>query len=224
MLTIARLFGQSPFAPLQSHINKVASCMEKLTTMIGTLGTADKKMIETLSAELSEYEHEADLAKNDIRNHLPKSIFLPIDRGQFLEILAVQDSIADRAEEVGILFTLHPLEHYQQFERSFTAFYALALETFNSSLKIMREVEELIESSFGGVEAEKVKAMVEETAYKEHKATLAKHALLKQIFSSGTTLSPPAFYIWMKVIEAISNISGSSERLANRIRMILELK
>ncbi len=224
MLTIARLFGKSPFAPLRTHINKVASCIEKLTALVETLATADMPTIEKLSRELSELEHEADLTKNDIRNHLPKSIFLPIDRSQFLEILAVQDSIADRAEEVGILLTLHPLENYQEFAKSFTELYALTLEVFNSSWQIMREIEELLESSFGGIEAEKVKTMVEETAYKEHKATLAKHVLLKQLFSSGAKLSPPAFYLWMKVLEALSNISGSSERLANRIRMVLELK
>jgi predicted phosphate transport protein (TIGR00153 family) len=224
MLTIARLFGQSPFAPLQTHINKVASCIEKLTGLIAALGTADMAAIEKLSAELSELEHEADLTKNDIRNHLPKSIFLPIDRSQFLEILAVQDSIADRAEEVGILLTLHPLEHYKKFATGFNELYALTLETFNSSLKIMREIEELLESSFGGIEAEKVKAMVEETAFKEHKATRSKHDLQKRLYASGTEFSPPAFYLWMKVLEAVSNISGSSERLANRIRMILELK
>jgi len=224
MLTIARLFCKSPFAPLQTHINKVTGCVEKLTALIASLDTADMPAIERLSVELSELEHEADLTKNDIRNHLPKSIFLPIDRGQFLEILAVQDSIADRTEEVGILLTLHPLEHYEKFAKDFNQFYALTLETFNSSLKIMREIEDLLECSFGGVEAEKVKAMVEETAYKEHKATRSKHILLKQFFTSGHELSPPGFYLWTKVIEAISNISGASERLANRIRMVLELK
>lgn len=224
MLTIARLFGQSPFAPLQTHINKVASCMERLTALIASLETADMATIERLSTEISELEHEADLTKNDIRNHLPKSIFLPIDRGQFLEILSVQDSIADRAEELGILLTLHPLEKFQKFAPRFTELYALVLETFHSSLKIMREIEDLLESSFGGIEAEKVKSMVEETAFKEHKATRAKHDLLKQLFASGTDLSPPAFYLWMKVLEAMSHISGASERLANRIRMILELK
>lgn len=224
MLTIARLFGKSPFAPLQTHINKVASCIEKLSTLIQALEKSDQSVIESLSKELSELEHEADLTKNDIRNHLPKSIFLPIDRSQFLEILAVQDSIADRAEEVGILLTLHPLENYTQFAKEFNELYAITLDTFTSSLKIMHEVEELLESSFGGIEAEKVKTMVEETAYKEHKANLAKHLLMKHLFASDSTLSPASFYLWMKVIEGTMNIAESSERLANRIRMILELK
>lgn len=224
MRTIARLFGKSPFSPLQTHMDKVASCIDKLTNLMKILPSGDLAKIEKLSKELSELEHEADLTKNDIRNHLPNSIFLPIDRGQFLEILAVQDSIADIAEEIGLLLTLHPLTHYEEFAQSLNEHYERSLEVFQSSLRIMREIEELLETSFGGIEAERVKSMVEETAFKEHKASLAKHVVLKKIFAKGDQMPPAAFYLWVNVLMGIGNMADASERLANRIRMVLELK
>jgi predicted phosphate transport protein (TIGR00153 family) len=104
MRTIARLFGKSPFAPLQTHMNRVTLCMEKLTDIISSKSPPQK-----LVDELCKLEHEADITKNDIRNHLPKSIFMPIDRAQFLEILSLQDSIADQAEEIGLTLLLRPL-------------------------------------------------------------------------------------------------------------------
>ncbi|MBS3903899.1 MAG: TIGR00153 family protein [Simkania sp.] len=224
MLNIARLFGKSPFAPLQTHMNKVASCIDKLTSLMRALPSKNLGTIEKVAKELSDLEHEADLTKNDIRNHLPNSIFLPIDRSQFLEILAVQDSIADQAEEVGLLLTLHPLEHYEVLCKELHEHYERALEVFQSSLRIMREVEELLESSFGGLEAQRVKSMVEETALKEHRASLAEHAAMKQLFHCGGTMTPASFYLWVHVLKGIGSIAGASERLANRIRMILELK
>lgn len=224
MLTIARLFGKSPFAPLQTHMNKVAGCVEKLSLLIKALSIGEMAIIEKLAEEISLLEHEADLTKNDIRNHLPGSIFLPIDRGQFLEILSVQDSIADQAEKIGLLLTLHPLSHYKALETHLEAHYLSSLEVFQSAFKIMKEIEELLESSFGGLEAEKVKSMVEETAFKEHKASLAKHAAMKQLFQIGNTMTPANFYLWVQMFEGISNMAAASERLANRIRMILELK
>ena len=116
MLNIARLFGKSPFAPLQSHMKKVAICIEKLATVFAALPKMDMEKIEKLVHELSDLEHEADLTKNDIRNHLPKSLFLPIDRAHFLEILSIQDSIADKAEDIGLLLTLRPLDQFQNFQ------------------------------------------------------------------------------------------------------------
>jgi predicted phosphate transport protein (TIGR00153 family) len=224
MINIARLFGKSPFAPLQSHMQKVALCMKKLSAIFDLLHKGDPEKIEKLVGELSQLEHEADLTKNDIRNHLPRSLFLPIDRAHFLDILSIQDSIADEAEAVGILFTLHPLEQFDSFDDDIIELYKKNEQVFLNANQIIEEIDELLESSFGGIEAEKVKAMVEQTAYKEHEAEKMKRKFMKQLFSKGSSLSTPSFYLWMRLAEDIGKISHISERLANRIRMILELK
>lgn len=217
MRTFARLFGKSPFAPLQTHMNRVTLCIEKLTEII-SINPAPKKLVD----ELCKLEHEADITKNDIRNNLPKSVFLPIDRSQFLEILSLQDSIADQAEEIGITLTLYPLN--KTFLPSLAEFYLQNVDTFISTQHIIREVDQLIESSFGGIEAEKVKTMVEQTARKEQNSQNLARALRQKICSSKEEWSPPEFYVWMQLIDQIGNLSKLSEKLANRIRMILELK
>jgi uncharacterized protein len=224
MLNIARLFGKSPFAPLQSHMKKVALCIERLSDIFNALSKRDMEKIEKLVADLSRMEHEADLTKNDIRNHLPKSLFLPIDRAHFLEILAVQDSIADKAEDVGVLLILRPLESFRNFVEDLVAFFRKNELAFLDAKQIIEEIDELLESSFGGIEAEKVKSMVEQTAYKEHEADKMRQILMKQLFTYGDALSVPVFFLWMRLIEEVGAISHLSERLANRIRMILELK
>ncbi len=224
MLNIARLFGKSPFAPLQSHMKKVANCVERLSDIFTAFSKMDMEKIEKLSADLSRMEHEADLTKNDIRNHLPKSLFLPIDRAHFLEILSIQDSIADKAEDIGILLTLRPLEPFQNFHGELVALFRKNEEVFIEAKRIIEEIDELLESSFGGIEAEKVKDMVEQTAQKEHEADKTGQVLMKKLFSQGDTLSVPVFYLWMRLIEEVRAISHLAERLANRIRMVLELK
>lgn len=224
MLTIARLFGKSPFAPLQTHMNKVGSCMEKLTRIFEVLSKMETEKIERLVEELSQLEHEADLTKNDIRNHLPKSLFLPIDRSHFLEILAFQDSIADQAEDIGLLLTLCPLELLNDFKAELLALYKKNAEVFWEAKHIIEEMDALLESSFGGIEAEKVKEMVEQIARKEYEADCLKRKIMKQLFASGGVLSTPAFVLWLRLIEEVGALSHLSEKLANRIRMVLELK
>jgi predicted phosphate transport protein (TIGR00153 family) len=224
MLTIAKLFGKSPFAPLQTHMNKVASCIEKLTKVFEVLSKKDIEKMERLVVELSDLEHEADLTKNDIRNQLPKSIFLPMDRSHFLEILSIQDSIADKAEEIGILLTLRPLDLATHHQTDLVALYKKNVEAFWDAKQIIAEIDELLESSFGGLEAEKVKLMVEQTAFKEHEADRMYHSFMKQIFIQGDTLSAPVFFLWVKLFEEVAELSHLSEKLANRIRMVLELK
>lgn len=218
MRTIARLFSKSPFAPLQTHMNRVSQCMEKLAEIMAHLPASEKTV-----QELCKLEHEADLTKNDIRNHLPKSIFMPIDRGHFLEILAVQDSIADQAEKIGLSLMLRKLDS-PDLLKDLHLLFKKNFETFVQAKKIIEEIDELLESSFGGIEAEKVKSMVEQTAHIEYEAKKFQRALTAKLFTVGENFSAPDFYLWAKVIDEIGEISAISERLANRIRMVLELK
>ena len=103
---MARLFGRSPFVPLQLHLDKVADCVEAVFALLERIREGDVSNVDETAREISKLEHKADLVKNDIRNSLPRGLFLAIDRSQLLEILGLQDSIADKAEDIGILMSL----------------------------------------------------------------------------------------------------------------------
>lgn len=222
LTTIARLFGKSPFFPLQSHMKKVSLCIKKLTEIFEQLHRISTKQIAQLVKELSKLEHEADLTKNDIRNHLPRSLFLPIDRGQFLEILSIQDRISDQAEDIGHLLVIYPLDH--KLYDNLHTLYKKNIEAFWDTRTIMKELRGLLETSFGGMEAEKVKILTEKTSYVEYEADKMKHEMMKEFFANSQKIPTPVFYLYIRLIEEINQISHISEKLANRIRMILELK
>ncbi len=224
MYTILNLFGRSPFAPLQSHMAQVAVCVHLLKDLFEALEKKDFISLDKISQQISEHEHLADLTKNDIRNHLPKSLYLPIDRSQLLEILTVQDNISDRAEDVAVLVNLKNIELLPIFRDEFWAFLIKNIETFDGAHQIIKEMHELLESSFGGNEAEKVKAMVDHVAYCEHEVDLIQRSLLKKIFAAEDQMSFTTFHLWQKIFEAVASLSNLSEKLAYRIRMTLELK
>ncbi|MCB1081459.1 MAG: TIGR00153 family protein [Chlamydiia bacterium] len=222
--TIARLFGKSPFSPLQSHMKKVSACMKKLTEIFENLQHKTPEELERLVDELSKLEHEADLTKNDIRNHLPKSLFLPIDRSQFLEILSIQDNISDQAEDIGNLLILYPTSELGYLCDHLKALFQKNMEAFWDTRNIIKELHELLESSFGGIEAERVKTIVDRTSREEYEADKMKHDLMKEFFKTAEEVKTPVFYLYIRLVEEINQISHISEKLANRIRMILELK
>lgn len=224
MLTILRLFGRSPFAPLQSHIESVAHCVHRLPTLFNALEKSDTAAVEKIADEIGELEHAADIIKNDIRNHLPKSLFLPIDRTNLLNILSIQDNIADRAEDIGVILTLKPIPLLPIFKDDFFLFLQKNIETFDKAFLIIKELNDLVESSFGGIEAEKVRKMVDEVAFKEHEADLLQRQLLKSFFKAEDQITYVTFHQWERIFECIGAISNLSESLANRVRMTLELK
>ncbi len=224
MQTLARLFGRSPFSPLQTHMEKVAICVKQILPLFDALAKKDYKQVASIAKEVSRLEHEADLTKNEIRNNLPTGLFLPIARGSLLEILALQDNIADQMEDVAVLLTFRDLEIPQAFEVEFQEFLKKNLETFEGVYRIIREMGQLLESSFGGQEAEKVRKMVEGVALKEHECDVLQRTLLKKLFQECDSMSGPSFFLWMKVIQELASLSDESEKLANRVRMTLEVK
>jgi len=205
-------------------MDRVVACVEEVKPLFQALKEQNFQALESLAVKISDLEHKADLAKNEIRNHLPKSLFLAIDRGALLEILECQDEIADHVEDLALVMTLRPLSFKPEFEPIFFKFLDKNIETFEWARKIIQELDELLESTFGGIEAEKVRAMAHQVAIKEHEADLIQREFSKALFRSDNQLSYSEFYLWEKVCLLVASISNLSEKLANRVRMTLDVK
>ncbi len=224
MRTIAKLFGRSPFGPLQSHMERVAECVAKVPELFAAVEAQQDDVLPGLAAEISRLEHAADQVKNDIRSNLPKRMFLSVDRGALLEMLATQDSIADRCENIGVLLTLRHLDMLDCFKPHFASFLEKNIEAFHAARRLIQELDELVESSFGGAEADKVKNMVEDVAFKEHEADVIQRELLRELFRNEAAMTYGQFFLWSQIFQEVADLSNLSERLAYRLRMTLEIK
>jgi hypothetical protein len=221
---MARLFGRSPFVPLQLHLDKVADCVEATFSLLERIREGEDPNVEETAREISKLEHKADLVKNDIRNNLPRGLFLAIDRSQLLEILSLQDSIADKAEDIGILMSLRTAKMLDSLVEPFGEYIKGNKDAFHKARDVMRELDALIESGFGGVEATRVVQMVDAVAESEHNCDIMQRKLMKQVLDHEDELSVGNFFVWQRLLHEIAGISNYSEKLANRIRMLLTLK
>ncbi|RME00320.1 MAG: TIGR00153 family protein [Calditrichaeota bacterium] len=224
MRSIANLFGKSPFSALQKHMEKVVACCDGVIKLFEALREGDQQKIDTLAQEISHLEHEADLIKNDIRNHIPKSLFMPVARGDLLEILSIQDSIADRAEDVGVLLNLRRMQVPEMLKEDLAQFIEKVQATVQKTATVVQELDELVETTFGGAEADKVKEMIDEVCLAEHEADVVQNRLLKKLFSQESEISYLPFIMWMKIFETVGDLANRAERLANRIRILLILE
>ena len=224
MRTIAKLFGQSPFVPLQSHMEKVAQCVKQTPDLLEAYFKGDASTVEQISKKISKQEHDADLVKQDIRNSLPRGLFMPVDRANFLRILSVQDDLADKAENIGVILGFKQAAAPDSFKKSLSAFMEKNLEAFDGVRDVVGQLDELLETGFGGVEAEKVQDMVGKVALLEHEADLLQREVLRELLKHELEMTHGDFWLWTRVIQQLSQISDLSENLANLIRATLEFK
>ena len=224
MRTLLKLFAKSPFAPLQKHMQDVNECVIKVKEIFRALEENDTKAVSRIAREISKLEARADTTKNELRNHLPGGLFMPISKAALLEILSLQDDIADDCEDIGVLLTLKELKLKDIFKDDFKIFLNKNFETYELVKKIIDEFDNLLETSFTGREAEKVKAMVNKVALKEHESDVTQRQLLKNIFRNEDHFTHGEFQLWLSILREIRTLSNTSEKLAHRIRNLLDLE
>jgi len=219
MLTIARLFGKSPFAPLQTHLDLIASCISALPGIFDAwLHGKPSDAVQ----KISDLEREADLVAESIRAHLPKSLFLPVDRTALLEILSVHQQIATQAEVIAFHTTVDGMKIPAVLEGKFQQLVQHNIEIFWRAHAVVKELDGLLESAFGGLEAKKVHGMIEQIPFLEHDANTELWAVKKLLYTAD--VSHQTFHWIIRFIEAIRGLSRLSEQLSERIRSLLELK
>src|SRR3972149_4072128 len=136
-------------------------------------------------------EHEADTIKTEIRDHLPKTIFLPIDRRDLLRLLSAQDDIADRVEDLAVVLTIKeslPLPGSMSEELDRVC--GLVMECVKAAVKISNEMDELIEAGFGGAEAESVFELIKQVGELEWKADKRQYKLSQALVLAADELKP----------------------------------
>lgn len=224
MRAIIKLFGRSPFIPLGNHMERVAECVRLLPDLFRAIHNEDHQQMEEIAAQISKVEHKADLSKNDIRRGLKSHLFLPVSRANILDILSIQDTLADKAEDIAVLTTFRSLRLPTNIEVKFGDFLDKNIECFEGIHSVMAEFNELLESSFGGAEAEKIRAAIDQIAYTEHQVDLIQRELLRILFESENELSYALFYLWHRIIQEIGELSNLSEKLGNRVLMTIDQK
>jgi predicted phosphate transport protein (TIGR00153 family) len=219
--TIFDLFAKSPFGPLQDHMRKVMDCVSLIPDLYRALEEEDETNFERLVEEIKEAEHEADKIKNEIRGDLPKTVFTPVDRDDLLEVLSLQDSVSDYAEDVAVLLSMKKLPFPATIRNEFWKFLEQVMVTVSQYAKINEELDELMEASFGGAEAGKVEEMINNLGHEEHKTDRLQHELVRKLLTMEETMGTLNVIMWMKVLEATGNLANRAEKVGNRLRLFL---
>ena len=106
MRGVLQFFVKSPITALKEHMTKSAECVELVRPMFEALTDGDEEKLAAISKDISKIEHRADEIKNEIRDSLPRNIFLPVDRVDLLRVLSSQDSIPDTVENITFLLAV----------------------------------------------------------------------------------------------------------------------
>lgn len=218
---IAALFGKSPFKPLQQHMRIVTECVAEVPGLFQALVEGNAAALEAQKNKIFAKEHEADDLKNDLRGHLPKSLLMPVDRRDLLEVLGMQDSIADVAQDIAGLLVERRMEVPADMAEPLMKLVARCVDACGQAHKIIEEIDELVEMGFRGREADQVEAMVEELNKIEDDTDTMGMALARTLFAQEDSLKPVSVMFWYQLIQWIGDLADYAEKVGDRLRLLI---
>ena len=218
---LANIFGSSPVQPLEQHIGIAFSCAKQLNGFFKAVVDEDWEKAAAARDAIEQLEHEADDVKKAIRLRLPKSLFMPVPREDLLELLLVQDKIANRSKDVSGIVMGRNMRIPAPVAEQFLEFVARNVDAAKQARKSVRELDELFTTGFRGAEVELVSGLIEELDQIETDTDNMQAELRAAVFAIEDTMNPVDAVFIYKVIELTGEIADMAERVGRRLELLL---
>lgn len=207
--------------PLEKHVDIAYRCTRQLVAFFEAAIAGNWEEAQAIREKIESFEHEADDLKKEIRLHLPKSLFMPVPREDLLELLLVQDKMANRAKDVSGLVLGRRMEIPPQIAERFLEFVQRCVDAAKQARKSVRELDELFTAGFRGAEVSLVSSMIEELDRIETDTDDLQAALRGELFAVEKTLEPVSVMFLYRVIELTGEIADMAERVGRRLELLL---
>ncbi len=218
---LAALFKRSPFKAMQEHMRCAVECARLVDPLFQALIAGNQDEVEAIKEKIYEAEDQADHIKNRLRAHLPRSLFMPVNRRDLLEVLQMQDSIADTAQDIAWLLVERPMKVPEPLQKPLMTLTHRCVDACEQSAKVIEELDELLEMGFRGREATQVEAMVDELGRIEDEADELELQLTRILFQHEDEISPVSVMMWYRLIEWTGDLADYAEKVGNRLRLLI---
>jgi len=218
---ILGLFGSSPISPLQQHMSKALECATELPALISAACENDQDIVAAQQERIAALESEADDLKHSLRLHLPRSLFLPVDRRDLLEVLTAQDSVANRTKDIAGLVRGRRMHFPSDMSSRLITFANRSVDACRQAETTVNELEELVQAGFRGSEVTLVEDMIQELDRIESETDTLQVGVRAALFAQEATLPPVNVMFFYKVIDSIGDLADCAQRVGSRLQLML---
>ncbi len=215
-----KMFKRSPLKYMQEHMRVVMECVREVPPLFDALVSGDKDGFMAVKDKIFEHEAAADKIKNELRAGLPKSLFMAVDRRDLLEILQMQDSIADTAQDIAGLLMERPMEVPETLKEPLIKLVHRCVDVCEQSSQIIEELDELLATGFRGREANQVEEMVDELNRIEDETDELGIDLTRRLFAQEDDMNPVSVMMWYRLIQWIGDLADYAEKVGDRLRLL----
>lgn len=213
--TFLGMFVDSPFSGLQEHMvlgNKATDTLEKFLTAVSH---SDWSTASECREEIVNLENQADDIKNNIRNNLPKSLFMSVSRQDLLDLVFTMDGIPNAAKDISGVMIGRKMEIPKEILGIFIDCSQAAIKAANQASDAIRKVDGMQKRGFGSNDASALGELVTELEKIEKENDELEIALRNKFFEFEKQYDPVEVMFFYDVINKIGSLADISQTVGH---------
>lgn len=214
------MFGRSPFQPLLAHIVKSHECAELLLPFFEATLEGDWEEAARLREDVTRLEHDADVLKTELRLNLPSTMFLPVSRSDLLDLISVQDKIANKVRDITGIMLGRKMCVPNALAENMRLYMHTSVACVAQARQALEELKELLESGFGRNVSDVMQNMIRELHTLENQADSQQIAIRRLLFELETELPPIDVIFLYQIIDWVGELSDRAERVGSRLQIL----
>ncbi len=215
------IFGRSPFKPLQRHMETCHRCAILVAPLLEEAAAGDWQAVAETQRQIHVLAAEADELKREIRTHLPSGFFLPVSRPDLLELLVRQDDLAKKSKDIAGLMLGRHIQFPESVVEVVREMARLSIEACGQALAVVNELDELLETGFGGAEADRVRKMIQLLDSTEQEADQLEVRARAALFKIESSLPAVNVIFLYRVIDWIEQLADIAQHIGHRLEVLL---
>ena len=217
----SKLFGKSPFKPMKKHMSIARDCAILMPDAMTAFFNHDNDALKDIKHDIFKMEGDADKILEELQSRLPKSMFLPVDRRDLLDVLEMQESIADRTQDIiGLMLDL-PMDVPEELHKPIMRLVNRVTDAVNGGYDIIKTFDDLVETGFKGPHVEKVQNLIHEVVSIETEADTIGIDITHTLFTHAKDMDPVSIVFLHRLIGWVDDLADYAEKLAIRARLLL---
>ncbi|MBT6009235.1 MAG: TIGR00153 family protein [Rhodobacterales bacterium] len=218
---ITSLFGKSPISPLQQHMKKVHSCIKEFGVFAKATNAENWEKAQAAQISIVQKEHKADKLKKKLRMNLPSTFMMPFSRRDLLDVLLIQDSIANITKDLAGLMMTRRMVFPKEFAEDFINLTGLCIKTSAAALVAINELDELLETAFSSRQRKLVHQMIKKINELEHDTDIAQSEIREKLFALESSLAPVDVMFYYRAIEWLGETADAAQKGGSRFEVML---
>ncbi len=218
---VSDLFGKSPIRPLQEHMSVVIDCAERLKAFLAACIENNWPEAEAVYRHIRDLENQADNLKKQFRLNMPHSLLMPVARADLLELIALQDQVANTARDIAGIMLGRKMQIPAVLKNEFASFLSGAVDVANQAQVAINELDELLETGFKGKEVDIINGFIQQLDRCEMKADGDEREIRHKLLAIENDMPPLEAVFLYNIIEKIGDLANRAQRIGSRLQLLL---